>query len=61
MDARSLFGGLENAHAIFERRIEMMEGGMMMGAGGAIVMLLIAVFLLLGIAAFVKYLFFHEK
>lgn len=39
----------------------MMEGGMIMGAGGAVVMLLITLFLLLGIAAFVKYLFFHKK
>jgi hypothetical protein len=38
-----------------------MEGGMMMGPGGAVVMLLIALFLLLGIAAFVKYIFFHKN
>lgn len=44
-----------------KRDFAMMEGGMMMGPGGAVVMLLIAVFLLLGIAAFVKYIFFHKK
>ena len=38
-----------------------MDSGIMMGPGGAIVMLLIVLFLLLGIAAFVKYLFFHKK
>ncbi len=38
-----------------------MDGEMMMGPGGAIVMVLIVLFLLLGIAAFVKYLFFNNK
>ncbi len=39
----------------------MMEGGMMTGPGGATMMLLIALFLILGIAAFVKYIFFPKK
>lgn len=39
----------------------MMESGAMMGASGAIITTLIVLFLLLGIAAFVKYLFFHRK
>ena len=50
-----------SAMSILERRTKLMEGGMMMGPGGAVVMLLIALFLLLGIAAFVKYIFFHKK
>jgi len=39
----------------------MMENGLMMGAGGAIIYTLVVLFFLLGIAAFVKYLFFHKK
>lgn len=39
----------------------MMEGGMMMGPIGWLVALLVVLFLLFGIAAFVKYLFFHKK
>ena len=39
----------------------MMESGAMMGTSGAIIITLIVLFLLLGIAAFIKYLFFHKK
>lgn len=39
----------------------MMEGGMAMGPGGAVIMILIALFLILGIAAFIKYVFFRRK
>jgi hypothetical protein len=39
----------------------MMEGGMMMGPMGMIMMLLILLFLALGIAAFIKILFFSKK
>lgn len=39
----------------------MMENGLMMGTGGAIAYTLVLLFLILGIAAFVKYLFFHKK
>lgn len=40
---------------------KMMENGLMMGTGGAIAYTLVLLFLVLGIAAFVKYLFFHRK
>ncbi|WP_416877450.1 hypothetical protein [Litorimonas sp.] len=39
----------------------MMEGGMMMGPMGMIMMLLILLFLALGIAAFIKILFFNKR
>ncbi len=39
----------------------MMENGFMMGTGGAIAYTLVVLFLLLGIAVFVKYLFFQKK
>lgn len=38
-----------------------MESGAMMGASGVIIAILIVSFLLLGIAAFIKYLFFHGE
>lgn len=39
----------------------MMGSETMMGTGGAIIITLIVLFLLLGIAAFVKYLLFDKK
>ncbi|MFC2952475.1 hypothetical protein ACFOOP_11100 [Marinicaulis aureus] len=44
-----------------DRNHIMTDGWMMMGPFGGVVSLLVLAFLILGIAAFVKYLFFDSK
>lgn len=44
-----------------DRNQMMADGWMMMGPFGGVVSLLVLAFLILGVAAFVKYLFFDSK